>query len=79
MNTKLVLGLPKTKQEGLEQAKKNLRRCERWLAEPPPRYKHAHRFISFSKASVRKPKPKKKNPDILISRNRKLKPNLLVV
>ena len=34
MNTK-ILGLPKTKEVGLEYAKKNLRSCERWLAEPP--------------------------------------------
>ena len=37
-NTKLVWGLPKTKQVNLEHAKKNLRRCERWLAEPPLLY-----------------------------------------
>ena len=35
MNTKFVLGLPQTKQVGLEHAK-NLKRCERWLADPPP-------------------------------------------
>ena len=33
MNTKILLGLPKTKQVGFEHAKK---RCEHWLAEPPP-------------------------------------------
>ena len=49
MNTKFVLGHPKTKNVGLEHAK-NLRRCERWLAEPPPPppgYEHAHGFNEF--------------------------------
>ena len=36
MNTKFVLGLPRAKQVGLDHAKKNLRRCERWLKDPPP-------------------------------------------
>ena len=31
----LGLGLPRAKQVGLKHAKKNLRRCERWFAEPP--------------------------------------------
>ena len=35
VNTKFVLGLPRAKQVDLEH-KKNLRRCERWLADPPP-------------------------------------------
>ena len=35
VNTKLVLGLPRANQVGFEQAKKNLRRCERWLQDPP--------------------------------------------
>jgi hypothetical protein len=39
VNAKFVLGLPQTKQVGLEHAKKNLRRCERWLAEPLPYFK----------------------------------------
>ena len=36
VNTKLVLGLPRANQVGLEHAQKNLRRCERWLEDPPP-------------------------------------------
>ena len=36
MNTKFVLGLPRANQVGLEHAKKRLRRCERWLEDPPP-------------------------------------------
>ena len=31
MNTKLVLGLPRAKQVGLEHTKKKLKRCERWI------------------------------------------------
>ena len=36
MNTKFVAGIPRAKQVGLEHAKKNLRRCELWLEDPPP-------------------------------------------
>ena len=44
MNTKFVLGLPKTKQVGLKRAK-NIGRCERWRGTPPPPgYEHDHGF-----------------------------------
>ena len=53
MNTKFVLGLPRANQVGLEHAKKNLRRCERWLAEPPPPgYEHAHGFNVFKASAL---------------------------
>ena len=35
VNTKFVLELPRVKQVRLEHAK-TLRRCERWLVDPPP-------------------------------------------
>ena len=49
VNTELVLGLPKTKQVGLEHAKNNPK--EVWALAcgptPPPWYEHAHGFNSF--------------------------------
>ena len=47
MNTKFVAGIPRAKQVGLEHAKKNLRRCELWLEDPPPGYEHAQGFNGF--------------------------------
>ena len=48
MNTKFVLGLRRAKQVGLEHAKKYLRRCERLLKDPPPRYGFNGFFLKAS-------------------------------